>query len=89
MHSALDLSRLEAHDPVVETLDTGGHITVSDLDSVMATDPAKQTRQTQGRHHHKTMKSIGGGWRVYASDSSGSISATEFFPDTAPCLRGV
>ena len=59
VRSALDLSRLEAHDPVADTLDTGGHITVSVLDLVMATDPAKQTRQTRGLCHHKRLRSIG------------------------------
>ena len=59
LRSALDLSGFEAHDPVADTLDTGGHITVSDLDLVMATDPAKQTRQTRGLYHHKRLKSIG------------------------------
>ena len=58
VRSAPDLSRPEAHDPVVDTLDTGGHITVSVLDSVMATDSAKQTRQTLGLCHHKRLKSI-------------------------------
>ena len=48
VRSAPDLSRPEAHDPVADTLDTGRHITVSALNPVMATDPAKQTRQTQG-----------------------------------------
>ena len=86
---APDLSRLEAHDPVADTLDTGGHITVSVLDSAMATDLVKQTQQTRGRHHHKTLKSIGCGWCVYAFDSSESLSITEFSLDTAPCLRGV
>ena len=89
VRSALDLSRLEAHDPVADTLDTGGHITVSDLDLVMATDPAKQTRQTRGLYHHKRLKSIGCGWCVYASDSSESPSTNEFSLDTALCPRCV
>ena len=89
LRSALDLSRFEAHDPVADTLDTGGHITVSVLDSVMATDLVKQTQQTRGRHHHKRLKSIGCGWCVYESDSSKSPPTTEFSVDTAPCLRGV
>ena len=89
MRPAPDLSRPEAHDPVVDTLDTGGHITVSVLDSVMATDPAKQTRQTRGLCHHKRLKSIGCGWCVYAFDSSESPSTNEFSLDTALCPRCV
>ena len=50
---APDLSRLEAHDPVADTLDTGRHITVSARNPVMPTNPAKQTRQTQGWHPRK------------------------------------